>query len=170
MHPTPFVEAFLAVTGRGVCALEFLADREPAEAAAGLAAAWPAATILGDPAVTGAMLERVFPASGFRPEGPFHLLVRGTNFQVRVWQALLRIPSGAVVSYGDLARRLGKPGGARAVGGAVGANPISYLIPCHRVVREATGLGHYRWGAERKHALLAWEAARGAEAAGAAAR
>ena len=86
--------------------------------------------------------------------------MRGTNFQIRVWQALLRIPSGAVISYGDLARRLGNPGAARAVGSAVGSNQVSYLIPCHRVVREATGLGQYRWGAARKHALLAWEAAR----------
>lgn len=169
VHPTPFGEAFLAVTGRGICALEFLAGRAPEEVAAELAAAWPAAAVHSDPAVTGLVVERVFPAGRFRPEGPFHLLVRGTNFQVRVWQALLRVPPGAVISYGDLARRLGKAGAARAVGGAVGANPISYLIPCHRVVREATGLGEYRWGAERKHALLAWEAAREAAAGGAAA-
>ena len=162
VHPTPFGEAFLAVTGRGICALEFLADRAPEEAAAALAAAWPAAAVLRHPAATAPVVERVFPADGFRPEGPFHLLVRGTNFQVRVWQALLRIPPGAVISYGDLARRLGNPGAARAVGSAVGANHVSYLIPCHRVVREATGLGEYRWGAERKHALLAWEAARAA--------
>ncbi len=165
VHPTPFGEAFVAVTGRGICALEFLAGRQPREAADELAAAWPAAAVLHDPGATGPVMERIFPARGARPEGPFHLLVRGTNFQVRVWQALLRIPSGAVISYGDLARRLGKPGAARAVGGAVGANPISYLIPCHRVVREATGLGLYRWGAERKHALLAWEAARQARPA-----
>ena len=169
IHPTPFGEAFVAVTGRGICALEFLADRTPEEAAAELAGAWPAASVLHDSSATDAVVDRVFPEGSFLPEGPFHLLVRGTNFQVRVWQALLRIPSGAVISYGDLARRLGNPGAARAVGGAVGANPISYLIPCHRVVREATGLGHYRWGAERKHALLAWEAARGAEAAAVAA-
>ena len=160
VHPTPFGDAFLGLTGRGICALEFLAGRRPEEAADELAAAWPAATVLHDPAAAGRVAERVFPEPDARPEGPFHLLVRGTNFQVRVWQALLRIPPGAVISYGDLARRLGRPGAARAVGGAVGANPVSYLIPCHRVVREATGLGEYRWGALRKHALLAWEAAR----------
>ena len=168
VHPTPFGEAFLSVTGRGICALEFLAAREPAEAAAGLAEAWPAATVFHDPAATGPVAKRLFPEGPALPEGPFHLLVRGTNFQVRVWQALLRIPVGAVISYGDLARRLGQPGAARAVGGAVGSNPVSYLIPCHRVVREATGLGHYRWGAARKHALLAWEAARQEAAAAAA--
>lgn len=167
-HPTPFGEALVANTPRGICALEFLAGRSAKEAAAELAAAWPAAAVAHHPASTATAVARMFPEPDSRPEGPFHLLVRGTNFQIRVWQALLRIPAGAVISYGDLARRLGRPGAARAVGGAVGANPVSYLIPCHRVVREATGLGHYRWGAERKHALLAWEAARGVATAAAA--
>ncbi len=158
-HPTPFGEALLALTPRGICALEFLAGRDRAAAAAELAGDWPAAELIADPAATAPVIDRIFPPSG-SPVGRFHLLVRGTNFQLRVWQALLRIPAGAVVSYGDLARRLGKPGAARAVGGAVGSNPVSYLIPCHRVVREATGLGEYRWGAVRKRALLVWEAAR----------
>lgn len=168
VHATPFGEALVGVTRRGICALEFLAEREPEEAVAELAASWPAAGVHHDPAATGSVMARLFPDLHARPEGPFHLLVRGTNFQVRVWQALLRIPLGAVISYGDLARRLGKPGAARAVGGAVGSNPVSYLIPCHRVVRAATGLGHYRWGAVRKHALLAWEAARGGDTVAAA--
>ncbi len=160
VHDTPFGEALVGMTGRGICALEFLAERSPNEAAAELAAGWPAATVRHEPAATGPIVDRIFPERHAQPEGPFHLLVRGTNFQIRVWQALLRIPPSAVISYGDLARRIGKPGAARAVGGAVGSNSVSYLIPCHRVVREATGLGHYRWGAVRKHALLAWEAAR----------
>ncbi|MFQ5349513.1 MAG: bifunctional transcriptional activator/DNA repair enzyme AdaA [Thermoanaerobaculia bacterium] len=164
-HPTPFGEALIAVTGRGICAFEFLGERSPEKAAAELATAWPAASLQHEPTATGPVVDRVFPERHALPAGPFHLLVRGTNFQVRVWQALLRIPAGAVISYGDLARRLRKPGAARAVGGAVGSNPVSYLIPCHRVVRQATGLGHYRWGAERKHALLAWEAARAPQAA-----
>lgn len=159
-HATPFGEALVGITGRGICALEFLADRDAEEAAAELAASWPAAEVRPDPRSTGPVIEKIFPAAHATPRGPFHLLVRGTNFQIRVWQALLRIPAGAVISYSDLARRLGKPGAARAVGGAVGSNQVSYLIPCHRVVRQATGLGHYRWGAVRKHALLAWEALR----------
>ncbi len=159
IHPTPFGDCLLAATARGICALEFLADRAPEEAVAELAASWPGAELHHRPEITGRLMQRVFPEPGRLPEGPFHLLVRGTNFQVRVWQALLRIPAGAVISYGDLARRLGQPTAARAVGSAVGRNPVSYLIPCHRVVREATGLGHYRWGATRKRALLAWEAA-----------
>ncbi len=168
VHETPFGDCLVAATARGICALEFLAGRPAAEAVEELAANWPAAELQRQPAATEPLVGRIFPAGAASPSGAFHLLVRGTNFQLRVWQALLRIPAGAVTSYGDLARRLGKPGAARAVGGAVGRNPVSYLIPCHRVVREATGLGHYRWGAARKHALLAWEAARAAGAAAAA--
>ena len=168
-HATPFGEAFLGVTQRGICAFEFLAGRQPEEAAAELAAGWPAAELRHDPATTRSVVTKVFPQHHLLPEGPFHLLVRGTNFQIRVWQALLRIPSGTVISYGDLAGRLGNPGAARAVGSAVGSNQVSYLIPCHRVVRQATGLGHYRWGAVRKHALLAWEAAQRPDSATAAA-
>jgi len=91
---------------------------------------------------------------------PLALLVKGTNFQVRVWRALLALPEGTVTTYGQLARHIGEPRSARAVGGAVGANPIAWLIPCHRVIRESGELSHYRWGNTRKAALLAWEAAR----------
>ncbi len=85
--------------------------------------------------------------------------MRGTNFQVKVWEALLRIPAGGAVSYGDVARWIGKPGASRAVGSAVGANLISYLIPCHRVLRSSGVVGDYRWGHTRKQAILAWESA-----------
>jgi len=88
------------------------------------------------------------------------LLLMGTNFQIKVWEALLRVPPGAVVSYEDLARRLGKPSATRAVGSAVGRNPISFLIPCHRAIRKMGITGDYHWGAARKKAILAWEAAR----------
>jgi AraC family transcriptional regulator of adaptative response/methylated-DNA-[protein]-cysteine methyltransferase len=87
------------------------------------------------------------------------LLLMGTNFQIKVWEALLRIPMGSVVCYEDLARQLGKPSAARAVGGAVGRNPISFLIPCHRAIRKMGITGDYHWGAARKKAILAWEAA-----------
>ena len=91
---------------------------------------------------------------------PMRLLAKGTPFQIQVWRALMRIPDGRAVSYGDLAAELGRPGGARAVGSACGANRIGVLIPCHRVLRETGALGGYRWGLERKQALLAWESAR----------
>jgi AraC family transcriptional regulator of adaptative response/methylated-DNA-[protein]-cysteine methyltransferase len=87
-------------------------------------------------------------------------LVRGTQFQVRVWRALLKVPPGAVVSYGHLAAAIGQPSAARAVGTAVGSNPLAFLIPCHRVIRETGVMGQYRWGWERKRALLGWEGAR----------
>jgi AraC family transcriptional regulator of adaptative response/methylated-DNA-[protein]-cysteine methyltransferase len=108
----------------------------------------------------GELGQRIFgPLSG-RAEKPLALLVKGTNFQLQVWRALLEIPAGALASYGDVAAQIGSPGSARAVGTAVGANPIAYLIPCHRVIRESGHLGGYRWGTARKAAILGWEATR----------
>jgi AraC family transcriptional regulator of adaptative response/methylated-DNA-[protein]-cysteine methyltransferase len=92
-------------------------------------------------------------------EGSLHLHVRGTNFQIKVWEALLHVPPGSAVSYGELAVRIGKPAAARAVGSAVGRNPVSLVIPCHRVIRETGALGGYRWGETRKRLLLGWESA-----------
>jgi AraC family transcriptional regulator of adaptative response/methylated-DNA-[protein]-cysteine methyltransferase len=86
--------------------------------------------------------------------------VAGSRFQFQVWRALLRVPSGSVVSYGDLARTMGQPGAARAVGQAVGANPVAWLIPCHRVLRGDGAIGGYRWGPRRKAVMLAWESGR----------
>ena len=98
------------------------------------------------------------------PSGrPIPLSVKGTNFQIRVWEALLRIPPGRVVSYGALARHLGVPTAARAVAGAVAVNPVSFLIPCHRVIRQSGVVSGYRWGRARKQAMLGWEAARYSE-------
>jgi AraC family transcriptional regulator of adaptative response/methylated-DNA-[protein]-cysteine methyltransferase len=103
---------------------------------------------------------RIFSRSGHaRAHSPLRVLVHGTAFQVRVWQALLKIPSGTLVSYGNLAAALNQPSAARAVGSAVGQNSLAYLIPCHRVIRETGIIGDYRWGAVRKRALVAWESA-----------
>ncbi|RYU78488.1 methylated-DNA--[protein]-cysteine S-methyltransferase [Hymenobacter persicinus] len=158
-HPTPFGEALLSLTDRGICGLSFqpAAEREPALAA--LAASWPRANLLADPGRTAAVAAQLFapPAADAQP---LPLLLRGTNFQIKVWEALLRIPAGAVVSYRDVAAALGQPGASQAVGGAVGANAIAYLIPCHRVIQQHGGPGGYRWGSLRKQALLGWEAAR----------
>jgi AraC family transcriptional regulator of adaptative response/methylated-DNA-[protein]-cysteine methyltransferase len=159
-HPTPFGDCLLAVTDRGLCALEFLAGRSSDDAVDELAARWPGAELEARPGETAIHVERLFPEPGSGPRGPFTLLVKGTNFQLQVWQALLRIPAGMLTSYGAIAENLGRPGAARAVGQAVGWNPISYLIPCHRVIRAAAGLGGYRWGLPRKQAMLAWEATR----------
>ncbi len=158
-HPSPFGECLLAVTERGICGIEFLAERRPEAAAEELLARWPEAELRQAPRQTAALARRIFPPLSERPSGALHLMVQGTNFQLQVWQALLRVPPGAIVTYGDLARHLGRPRAFRAVGNAVGRNPIAYLIPCHRVIRSVAGLGGYRWGRERKQALVAWEAA-----------
>lgn len=166
VHPSPFGECLLAVTDRGLCGFEFLAGRSPQETVNELARRWPVAQLVKRPRQTAPMLEQLFPEPGSGPRGPFTLFIKGTNFQLQVWQALLKVPSGSTVTYGDIARRMGKPGASRAVGQAVGWNPISYLIPCHRVIAAAAGLGGYRWGLPRKRALLAWEASQSATASG----
>lgn len=117
---------------------------------------WPAAKFLPDAHRAHSWLSAIFEDQRSRP---LRLWVQGTPFRLKVWEALLRIPPGALTTYGDLARHLGNPGAARAVGTAVGANPLAWLIPCHRVIREAGEIGNYRWGATTKRAMVAWEAA-----------
>ena len=157
-HPSPFGECLLGATERGLCSLEFLSGRTDDEVREELARRWPGAELLRSSKQTKPYLERLFPRPGAEPSGPFTLHIKGTNFQLQVWQALLRIPAGALTTYGAIARHIDKPGASRAVGQAVGFNPISYLIPCHRVISSTTGLGGYRWGLPRKRAILAWEA------------
>ncbi len=161
---TPFGDAMIGVTPRGVCHWRFLDGRRPEAAIAELAAEWPRAARVPD---DGPAREAAAAAFARGTSGrPLHLLVKGTNFQVQVWEALLRIPEGAVASYGRIAAALGAPRAARAVASAIARNPIAYLIPCHRVIRETGALGGYRWGPERKAALLGWEAERGSGSSG----
>lgn len=162
VHSSPFGPVLLAITGRGLCALSFLA--KPADAADELSRLrdfWSGAEFSADAEATNKVAQRIF-APGAEKLGnePLHLLVKGTNFQVKVWRALLQIPSGRLCSYEQIARALGKPGAGRAVGQAVAANPIGFLIPCHRVIRSIGLIGGYRWDPVRKRALIAWEAAR----------
>lgn len=159
LHATPFGDCMLGVTDRGLCSLEFLSGRSPEETREELAHRWPGAQLVSNPEAIRPYLSKLFPDAGAEPRGPFTLLIKGTNFQLQVWRALLRIPPGTLTTYGAIARHLDKPGASRAVGQAVGYNPISYLIPCHRVISSTTGLGGYRWGLPRKRAILAWEAA-----------
>jgi AraC family transcriptional regulator, regulatory protein of adaptative response / methylated-DNA-[protein]-cysteine methyltransferase len=163
-HASPFGRCLVAATDRGVCAIRFTrvpgTDRSDEGAAAWLAASWPCADLRLDQERTGAVAARIFAFTGGSVVAPLHLHVRGTNFQLKVWEALLAIPQGLVLSYGDVARRIGSPRAARAVGSAVGDNPVPYLIPCHRVIRESGELGNYGEGPARKKAILAWEAAR----------
>lgn len=154
-HPSPFGECLIAATARGVCALRFVAKHR-AQALSELAAEWPGAELRAAPRATRPVARALFDGA---TADPIALHVRGSNFQIKVWEALLRIPSGALMSYGELARVAQAPRAPRAVGTAVGQNPVALLIPCHRVIRETGVLGNYRWGSARKHALLAWEAA-----------
>ncbi len=154
---SPFGTAMVGRTARGVCHLSFHdgPPREPGpEWDAALAEEWPAARLLRDDGVAERVIAAVFDGERL----PVH--VPGTNFQARVWEALLSIPQGGVTSYDDLATALGKPGATRAVANAVARNRVGWLIPCHRVIRKAGAAGGYRWGRERKRAMLAWEAAR----------
>ena len=153
---TPFGEALLATTPRGLCFLAFATTGGRTAAFEDLQRRWTAGTLRRDDGAIAPIAERAFPDS-VRHGGPLALHVRGTNFQLRVWEALLRIPDGATTSYSALARAVGNPGAPRAVGNAVGANPISWLIPCHRVLRGDGALGGYAWGPERKRTMLVWE-------------
>jgi AraC family transcriptional regulator, regulatory protein of adaptative response / methylated-DNA-[protein]-cysteine methyltransferase len=154
--PSPFGPALVARTARGVCHLSFL-DPDGSDAAiAELRATWPAARLQRDDAMAAQVVAVTF--AGDRPP----LDVQGTNFQARVWDALLRIPEGGVACYEDVAVALGRPGATRAVASAVARNRVAWLIPCHRVIRKVGETGGYRWGRDRKRAMLAWEAARGA--------
>jgi AraC family transcriptional regulator, regulatory protein of adaptative response / methylated-DNA-[protein]-cysteine methyltransferase len=157
VHASPFGQCLLAVTERGVCGLTFLTDGL-APAVADLAQHWPRARLIPSPRVTRPIIERIFPQQRAGQAQTLDLVIPGTNFQIKVWEALLRIPAGAVSTYGDIAAAIGVPRAARAVGTAIGNNPVAYLIPCHRVIRAAGTLGDYRWGRARKHCMLAWEA------------
>lgn len=157
---TPFGRACLTLAPRGLHRLAF--TDSAADELARLRADWPHAQLVEDHAAAQAMADAVF-AQPAAPGRALHLWVRGTQFQLRVWEALLAVPPGRLVAYADLARALGRPGAARAVGGAVGANPVAVLIPCHRVIRGAGELGGYHWGLTRKQALIGYEAARRAD-------
>lgn len=166
-HESPFGEALVAITERGVCGLSFH-DGNRKAALRDLASRWPNASLEERPRVTAPFANRIFAALDVRdPEGlvPLGLLVRGTNFQVKVWRALLQIPVGSVATYEDIATAIGSPGAVRAVGTAIGRNPVAFLIPCHRVIRTTGALGGYRWGLPRKRAMLAWETGRSSHAA-----
>lgn len=159
-HPTPFGECVIAVTPRGVCHLAFVQPVTRQEALDRIRHAWPGATLLPDQAATRGAAAKAFPPPGSNVVPSLALHVKGTNFQLKVWRALLEIPVGSVTTYGDLAAAIGEPRASRAVGTAVGSNPVSYLIPCHRVIRSTGELGGYAWGPDRKRTMLALEASR----------
>jgi AraC family transcriptional regulator of adaptative response/methylated-DNA-[protein]-cysteine methyltransferase len=159
LYPSPFGDCLLAMTGREICHLSFVDQEQWPAHLEELRCKWPQATIIAGDGESGRrMMERIFASTEVNPLGPFLLLLRGTAFQFRVWQALLAVPRGAMISYQGLAASMGHPTACRAVASAVAANPVGYLIPCHRVIRKSGEIHHYRWGSSRKKAMLGWEA------------
>lgn len=157
---SPFGKCFLAESPRGLCRLAFVEADRDSVAVTELQQDWPRARLRRDDSAAARLAAQIFRPRGSSGGGPtLRAFVRGTAFQARVWRALLEIESGSVVTYGRLAAAIGQPAAARAVGAAVGRNPLAYLIPCHRVIRETGVIGGYRWGAVRKRAILAWESA-----------
>ncbi|MDE1943782.1 MAG: methylated-DNA--[protein]-cysteine S-methyltransferase [Betaproteobacteria bacterium] len=159
LHETPFGPVFIAATARGICGLEFVEGGGIETARTRLARKWPYAHMRENQSQTRALVDTLF-SGNVSPDRPLSLYVSGTNFQVSVWKALLQIPSGQIASYARIAKAIGRPRASRAVGGAVGDNPIAFAIPCHRVICQNGDLGGYHWGEIRKHAIHAWEAAR----------
>ena len=157
LHPSPFGVSVLAVCDRGLCGSFFLPREDEALALEAVQEYWPKARIERNDIETRGLANQLFERSIV---GPLSLFVRGTPFQVQVWRGLLDIPAGSLCTYSDLAEQVGRPSATRAVASAVGDNPISWLIPCHRVIRKGGHLGGYRWGLPRKKVMLAWEAIR----------
>ncbi|MEC9368676.1 MAG: bifunctional helix-turn-helix domain-containing protein/methylated-DNA--[protein]-cysteine S-methyltransferase [Pseudomonadota bacterium] len=161
-HDSPFGDALVMCTPRGVAGLAF-ADEGGREAAFDdIAGRGPGARLREAPDVTARAASRVFDPARWRTDDPLKVVLIGTDFEIRVWKELLKVPMGRAVTYGDLAAKVCSPAAARAVGTAVGRNPISFVVPCHRVLRKGGGLGGYHWGVTRKQAIIGWESARAA--------
>jgi AraC family transcriptional regulator, regulatory protein of adaptative response / methylated-DNA-[protein]-cysteine methyltransferase len=159
-HPSLFGTALVMTTERGLCGLAFADEGENTAALEDMRRRWPNARYVEDPERTAAVARRIFEPTQWRKETPLRIVLIGTDFEVRVWETLLRIPLGRAATYSDVARNLCSEKAARAVGAAVGKNPISFVVPCHRVVGKNGTLTGYHWGLTRKRAMLGWEAGR----------
>jgi AraC family transcriptional regulator, regulatory protein of adaptative response / methylated-DNA-[protein]-cysteine methyltransferase len=172
-HETPFGLALIGVTERGVCWLSFItADADPNFQLLEMKEHWHNSVFYQEQQLTGSFINKIFPsplplslgrgvsATSGRGEGKLHLLVKGTNFQIKVWEALLKLPVGSLTTYNDIAVQIQNPQAMQAVGSAVGSNHIAYLIPCHRVIRKDGILGEYRWSPTRKKSMIGWEMAK----------
>ena len=158
-HPSPFGFALVVTTERGLCGLAF-ADKDGERAALeDMRGRWPNARYAEDSARTAAHAQRIFDAKLWKPDTPLRVVLIGTDFEIRVWETLLSIPMGGATTYSDIAKKLGNPRASRAVGAAVGKNPVSFVVPCHRVIGKSGKLTGYHWGLTRKRAMLGWEAA-----------
>lgn len=157
-HASPFGLALVMATDRGLAGLAFADPGAEREVFADMAARWPSANYVEDPAATELYVRRIFEPAAWRPEQRLRIVLIGSDFELRVWEALLQVPFGETTSYSEIAARLAQPKAVRAVGGAIGRNPISFVVPCHRVVGKGGTLTGYRWGLTRKRAILGWEA------------
>jgi len=158
-HASPFGECMLATTDRGICGFYFVKNGNRNHILSELNYTWKNAALVENPDASRTLVNQIFKPAITNDSMPLHLILNGTNFQIKVWEALIKIPFGAMVSYEDVAVQIGLPKATRAVGTAVGNNPISYIIPCHRVIRKNAELGNYGGGPARKKAILGWEAA-----------
>ena len=159
-HPSPFGSALVIATERGLAGLAFADAGGEATALADMQRRWPAASYVEDSARTEPLARRIFDPDLWRAERPLRVVLIGTDFEVKVWQTLVSIPLGKAATYSGIAQHLGRPTAARAVGAAVGKNPISFVVPCHRVLGKRGDLTGYHWGLTRKCAMLGWEVGR----------
>jgi AraC family transcriptional regulator, regulatory protein of adaptative response / methylated-DNA-[protein]-cysteine methyltransferase len=159
-HPSPFGEAIAVTTPRGLAGLGFVDDGNRAAALADMQKRWPRAAFVANQAATAPLARRAFDPQQWRRDRPLRVVMIGTDFEMRVWETLLSLPIGAATTYSDIARHIGRPTAARAVGAAVGRNPISFVVPCHRVLGRSGALTGYHWGLARKQAIIGWEAGR----------
>jgi AraC family transcriptional regulator of adaptative response/methylated-DNA-[protein]-cysteine methyltransferase len=163
-HPSPFGRALVIATGRGLAGLAFADAGEEGATLAEMQARWPKAAYVEDTAGTAVIARRIFDPMMWRPDRPLRVVLIGTDFEVRVWETLLGIPFGKASTYSDVAKKLGRPKSARAVGAAVGKNPLAFVVPCHRVLGKSGDLTGYHWGLTRKCAMLGWEAGKATHA------
>ncbi len=159
-HPSPFGKALVMATERGLAGLAFADAGEEDASLADMKRRWPKASYVADPARTAPIARRIFDPGEWREDRPLRVVLIGTDWEVRVWEALLKIPMGKVATYSGIAGKVCAPAAARAVGAAVGKNPVSFVVPCHRVIGKAGALTGYHWGITRKQAMLGWEAGR----------
>jgi AraC family transcriptional regulator of adaptative response/methylated-DNA-[protein]-cysteine methyltransferase len=159
IHSTPFGKCILAVTDKGICGLEFISQNYYEKTIKRLKNKWKEADLIENTELTQNFVNKVFLFNSKDKTEQLNLFLKGTNFQIKVWSALLKIPYGFIVSYEDIANFIGEPTASRAVGNAVAQNPIAYIIPCHRVIKKVGIIGNYRWGSARKKAILGFETA-----------
>ena len=157
-HQSPFGTAVVIASDRGLAGLAFADPGEEQPALADMQRRWPLASYVADQTATAPFAQRIFDRRLWRSDQPLRVVLIGTDFEVRVWQTLLKIPMGRAVSYSDIAKRINSPKASRAVGAAVGKNPISFVVPCHRALGKSGALTGYHWGLTRKRAMLGWEA------------